>query len=146
MPKPTAKGLPTKQKPEEGLLPPLFENSDPTPIAEEPVAPVPPGPQVHKSPEAPAQVAPPTIAEELPNLAAVRNRTGDTRQDLQTITNRLAELQGYQSPELAQACIRATEFMFWLDMALMKAEAEDSAKQAGFDVKQQADLLKPHKS
>lgn len=119
---------------QENLLPPLFQSIE---QVEPPKPdPVPPGPQILATePEQAPQPVPPSLEQQLPDLPAVRNRMGDMRQDLNLITNRLAQIQTYQSPELAQACIRATEFMVWIDMAIQKAEAEEAARANGFDIR-----------
>ena len=131
-----AKPKPVEPEPVEAIIPPLFENAEPS-AAPQP-DPVPPGPRILSTEdpqEAPKQV-PLTYEQQVPDLPAVRNRMADIRQDLNLVTNRLAQVAGYQSPELAQACIRATEFMVWMDMALQKAESEELARAAGFEVKQ----------
>lgn len=121
-------------QPEEHLIPPLFDNADETPMQEAQPDPVPPGPQVLTTDTPTPETPVPTLEQQLPDLPAMRNRVSDMTQDINLTTARLSQMQGYQSPELAQACIRASEFVFWLDMALRKAEAEELAKAAGFDV------------
>lgn len=114
---------------EEHLIPPLFENTH----ADEPAAPDSPKRFTTEPVDKPAQPIPGD--EQIPDLPALRNRLADIKQDLSVVTNRLAVIQGYQSPELVQAIVRATEFMFWMDMSVQKAEAEELARAAGFEVR-----------
>lgn len=141
-----ARGLPevaddqlAETLPESSLIPPLFENSEAPaegPSTEE-VTQLPddsPNRFSTEPEDKPAQPSPGDV--QLPDLLSIRNRMADIKQDLEIVTRRTAELAGYQCPELSQACVRASEFMFWMDMSIQKAEAEAAARAAGFEVRQ----------
>lgn len=84
---------------------------------------------VHTTDTGPAPEQPNPLLQQIPDLTALRNRLADIKQDLALITSALTEIQGkMQSAENTQACVRATEFLLWMDMAVQKAELEQQAR------------------
>lgn len=110
--------------------------------------------------DTPKPEQPNPLLDQFPNILAIRNRLADMKQDISAVTSALTALHGrlhgqpngIQTAENTQACVRATEFLWWLDMAIQKYEIEEAAKlqyeaiaamtQAG-DVPQEPSIIPP---